>query len=140
MAPLCPECNSQKTWKDGLRYVQGKPIQRYLCRCCGFRFTGNNYKECQTTYSHQICALETERVKNLVRVKTKTEALREMEHNTKGQIVSFAWNLKKLGRKEETIKTYTKHIKKLAKHGELNDPESVKSVSQPNTKTITLNV
>ena len=61
-------------------------------------------------------------------VETETKALREMEQDTKGQIVSFAWHLKKLGRNDETIKTYTKHIKKLAKHGELNDPESVKSV------------
>ena len=34
----------------------------------------------------------------------------------------------KLGRTEETAKTYTKHLRKIAKYGELNDPESVKSV------------
>ena len=42
--PLCPECNSQKTWKGGLRYVQGKTIQRYLCRKCGHRFSESQEK------------------------------------------------------------------------------------------------
>jgi len=40
----CPECGSQKTWKDGLRCVrrEGKPIQRFLCRACGYRFSQPN--------------------------------------------------------------------------------------------------
>jgi len=37
--PVCPECGSTRTWKDGLRYVQGMAIQRYLCRNCGYRFS-----------------------------------------------------------------------------------------------------
>ena len=35
----CPECNSTKTWKAGLRYAQHGIIQRYLCRSCGYRFS-----------------------------------------------------------------------------------------------------
>ena len=35
----CPECGSQRTWKDGKRYVKGREIQRYLCRSCGYRFS-----------------------------------------------------------------------------------------------------
>ncbi len=35
----CPECGSQRTWKDGKRYVKGGEIQRYLCRSCGYRFS-----------------------------------------------------------------------------------------------------
>jgi len=39
--PKCPECGSLKSWKDGLRYACGKeePVQRYLCRSCGYRFS-----------------------------------------------------------------------------------------------------
>lgn len=40
--PSCPKCGSTKTWKDGLRYNSTgitKPIQRFLCRQCGFRFS-----------------------------------------------------------------------------------------------------
>jgi len=122
----CPECQSSKTWKDGLRYIQGYPIQRFLCRACGFRFSDpQSLSSERTTPLRQICALETKRVKNLVKVETRTEtALRES--NTKGQIISFAWYLKKLGRKETTIETYTKFIEALSKHSNLNDSESVK--------------
>ena len=49
--PQCPECTSQKVWKDGLRYprrfksgVVSNPIQRYLCRSCGYRFSQPNVK------------------------------------------------------------------------------------------------
>jgi len=48
------------------------------------------------------------------------------ESNKKGQIVSYAWHLKKIGRSEATIKTYTKYIEIIAKHENLNDPESTK--------------
>ena len=41
---LCPECNSSEIWKNGLRYVQGKKVQRYLCRQCGCRFSKGQKK------------------------------------------------------------------------------------------------
>jgi len=123
----CPECGSSRTWLDGKRYVQGQAIQRYLCRVCGYRFSENHNNERQTISDCQICALETKRVKNLVKVETRTETA-PRESNTKGQIVSFAWHLKKLGRSNATIKTYTNRIENLAKYGDLNDPESIKSV------------
>jgi len=40
--PVCPECGSTKLYRDGLRYPrsnEGPPIQRLLCRSCGFRFS-----------------------------------------------------------------------------------------------------
>lgn len=40
----CPECGSQRTWKDGKRYVEGGEIQRYLCRSCGYRFSNSKIK------------------------------------------------------------------------------------------------
>jgi len=44
-APIkCPECGSSKIWKDGLRYTGVKPIQRWLCRTCGFRFSESTFK------------------------------------------------------------------------------------------------
>lgn len=42
----CPECASQRIWKDGLRYVKSEtatiPLQRFICRDCGRRFSENN--------------------------------------------------------------------------------------------------
>ena len=142
---FCPGCGSKKAWKDGLRYVQGNPIQRFLCRSCGYRFSETSLNvskdpECNQTVhrmalnmpssllsNRQICALETERVKNLVKVETRTEtALRESTQDSKGKIISFAWHLKKMGRSEATIKTYTKYVENIGKYGNLNDPESIK--------------
>lgn len=36
---VCPECGSERVWKDGLRYTRHGQIQRWLCRRCGFRFS-----------------------------------------------------------------------------------------------------
>ncbi|MGD6806343.1 MAG: IS1/IS1595 family N-terminal zinc-binding domain-containing protein [Candidatus Bathyarchaeia archaeon] len=35
----CPNCGSQKNWKDGMRKMPQGNVQRYLCRDCGTRFT-----------------------------------------------------------------------------------------------------
>jgi len=39
LAVKCPQCGSQKTWRDGIRHTQCGEIQRYLCKLCGFRFS-----------------------------------------------------------------------------------------------------
>lgn len=36
---LCPECGSERTWKDGNRYTNRGKIQRYICRSCSRRFS-----------------------------------------------------------------------------------------------------
>jgi integrase/Zn ribbon nucleic-acid-binding protein len=39
-SPPCPQCGSQKLFKDGLRYLwDGNAVQRWLCRNCGYRFS-----------------------------------------------------------------------------------------------------
>ncbi|MDH5690094.1 MAG: hypothetical protein OEY81_01520 [Candidatus Bathyarchaeota archaeon] len=35
----CPECGSQRVWKDGIRYIRFGEVQRYLCRDCYYRFS-----------------------------------------------------------------------------------------------------
>jgi len=36
----CPECGSERLYKDGLRYLkEGCTVQRRLCRNCGYRFS-----------------------------------------------------------------------------------------------------
>jgi len=89
----------------------------------------------------QICAYETKVAKNLTRVESKNEALQENKNNTKSQLVNFSWHLKKLGRSEATIRTYTNYLKNISKLGELNDPEAIKGViathySDKNTKRL----
>ncbi|MFH2110976.1 MAG: hypothetical protein ABIJ47_06930 [Candidatus Bathyarchaeota archaeon] len=35
----CPRCQGVRVWKDGFRKEGLKPVQRYVCRDCGFRFS-----------------------------------------------------------------------------------------------------
>jgi len=43
----CPQCSSERLYKDGLRYLaNSETIQRLLCRNCGYRFSTNrNHSE-----------------------------------------------------------------------------------------------
>jgi len=55
----CPQCNSKRIWKDGLRYGRsrsGDQVQRYLCRDCGFRFSEStaNLKKKVNIFSQSI--------------------------------------------------------------------------------------
>jgi integrase/ribosomal protein L37AE/L43A len=39
----CPQCSSEKLYRDGLRYLtDGSSIQRWVCRNCGYHFTQPN--------------------------------------------------------------------------------------------------
>lgn len=38
---FCPQCGSQKIWRNGIRYTPKKEIQRYLCKVCGYRFSAS---------------------------------------------------------------------------------------------------
>ena len=126
--PSCPECSSSKTWKDGLRYIQDQPIQRYLCRSCGYRFSNNYYKESQTTRGRQICVLD-EKAKNLVAVE-KTESMTAgdiQEH--KGEIIQFGWHMQKRGLSKATIQTRMYRLSVLVRKGaNLEDPETVETI------------
>lgn len=126
----CPECGSEKIWKDGLRYVQGKPKQLYLCRSCGYRFSENHYKQSQTTSGRQICVSLAEGAKNLVKVETRTEAAsREGTTEIKGLLVSLSFLMLKEGYRETTIYVTCQRLKHLVKLGAiLSNHESVKEV------------
>ena len=41
----CPCCGSERLYRDGLRYLSnGKTVQRFLCRVCGYRFSDSKIK------------------------------------------------------------------------------------------------
>ena len=59
----CPQCGSDKLYHDGLRYLRdGSSLQRWLCRCCGFRFsesflkTGEKLNITKQTGAFQPCS------------------------------------------------------------------------------------
>lgn len=35
----CPICHSMRYWKDGIRETNNGPVQRFVCRDCGYRFS-----------------------------------------------------------------------------------------------------
>jgi len=122
--PDCPECGSNRFYKDGFRYTNEGQIQRYLCRKCGYRFSEKSYKEWQTNSNHQLCVL-TKAKKLDTTTEIKTVAGEEGK-TTKGKILQFALYLKLQGNSEHTIKGFSQKLRRLAFNADLNAPLSVK--------------
>ncbi len=102
--PPCPECKSQKVWRDAHRTsVFGDRIQRWLCRECGLRFSDpEDVKKSWSAHekagrmapnneiisgngivtTRQICVEET---KNLVAEQQTTVVLRRNTGDIKGK-------------------------------------------------------
>jgi integrase len=131
----CPECSSTRFWRDGVRKTREGPIQRYICRECGFRFSGSSLRDKNEegyTTECRVCVSEGE-MKNLTTAETQTEnqaaGATKTNTNTKSLLFNFAWWMKKEGYAQTTITTREKLLKILAKRGaDLQDPESVKEV------------
>jgi integrase len=131
----CPQCGSTKLFRDGNRYTkEGKAIQRWLCRNCGYRFSNNNektitlnIKTSKNTVS-QLCAI-LEAKKLDTATETKTVAGESPQAETKGKTVEFSFWMLKQAYAQATIKTRTILIKRLVRRGaDLLNPESVKEV------------
>ncbi len=142
----CPQCKSQKVWRDGNRQYYGQKIQRWICRDCGLRFSDPNElqqakkaveilstvdtKSLKTfediVAKGQICVMET---KNLAAEPQTTEVLRRNENDVKGKILEYIWWLKKNGYSEQTILGRSKLLLVMVKRGaNLYDPETIKTV------------
>ena len=149
---MCPECGSEKSWKDGIRYTTFGIVQRYFCRECGSRFSESNLnqsdalEDIQSVHrmalnrpssllsNCQIGVSQPKAAKNLVKVESRIKsqaagATTQSEANINGKIVEYMWFMKKQGYAESTIKTYVIILNALKNRGaDLNDPESVKLV------------
>ena len=146
----CPECGSTRTWKNGLRYIKsGETVQRYSCRDCGYRFSlpkasaKSELFKCSSPRTKQlnnlrlsksncqVCEFLTEGSKNLAEVRPLKEKLAGSTEKTnlKGELVNFAWQMKKQGYKTTTIRSYADTLKSLIKrNADLSNPESGKEV------------
>lgn len=118
----CPECGSSRAWKDGFRKDAGSsPIQRLLCRDCGFRFSLNDKKENWHTLEYQVCVADGAS-KNL----EKTDVT---ENRETSPTLEFAWKLKKRGLADSTITAHTYRLRMLMKKGaDLYSPDSVETI------------
>jgi integrase/ribosomal protein L37AE/L43A len=148
-SPLCPQCNSKKVYRDGLRYKSDKSsVQRWLCRDCGFRFSKRPLQETSKrslntssalASKRQICALGA---KNLSATELKTVAgdkkkpsfpfaiVRNLDlipEDARGLLTKFMAYLEREGFAAEN--QYPVTLSHLVKDGaNLLDPENVKSV------------
>jgi integrase len=140
--PLCPLCNSNRVWKDGLRYSKGGEVQRFICRDCGYRFSQCKHLQNTSrsslnrpfalTLDRRVGASELKGAKNLVKVESRTRnqaagATTLSKAELKGELVRFLWWMKKEGYAESTITRRVRRMKTLTNLGaNLLDPESVK--------------
>jgi Zn ribbon nucleic-acid-binding protein len=123
--PNCPECGSDRIYKDGLRYTNERQIQRYLCRNCGYRFSDKSYKECQTKSNRQICALKVKNLESAQKHKFCAGDVKKVDVATKGLLTQFYAYLEKEAYSVES--DYVDKVKHLAVLGaNLRDPEHVK--------------
>jgi integrase len=132
-SPLCPQCASKKLYRDGFRHLaDGSSVQRWLCRDCAYRFSEKpsqkklkwSINTSNTLISRRrICANRKEAKNLTTATETKTVA---GDLDTRGLLLQFAFYLNKEGKSQGTITTYTNYLKRLARHADLDDPESVK--------------
>ena len=151
--PRCPQCGSDRLYKDGLRYLSdGSTVQRWLCRNCSYRFSWPTTQRQKTTKdkhlkrkgtidSHEcssraLALLEqsVEGAMSNIEEKSGSGPAGATESQTsqadvKGKIVEFLWNAEKQGLAYETIRGYRSCLKALMDRGaNLLVPENVKEV------------
>lgn len=152
----CPECNSDRLYKDGLRRLgSGEEAQRWLCRDCGYRFTEKKLESAKylpqenlqrrlnspdgIIESSQLCAKEA---KKLTATETKTVAgekrkprytfvntknLDLIPEDARGLLIKFMAYLEREGFAADN--QYPTSLSHLVKDGaNLLDPENMKSV------------
>jgi transcriptional regulator NrdR family protein len=122
----CPECGSSRIDKAGLRYLaDGSEVQRFQCQNCGRRFTDPTALKVVRDIkgNSQLCAILREAKKLDSTTETKTVA------GEKGQLIEYAWKLKKRGLKEKTIQIRIFVLNQLIELGaDLNSTDSVETV------------
>ena len=149
----CPKCGSKKLWRDGQRSpIFGNPIQRWLCRDCGLRFSDpddtQKAKETVETVemietkslrstdgivtTRQIC-VDNKETKNLVAEQISALVVPQKSEydikDQKGAVVNFVFYLQQQERAEVTKLGYGYNLDFLVDHGaNLFDPLSVKDV------------
>ena len=122
--PKCPECGSERIWKDGIRYTVCGEIQRFLCRDCGLRFSDHINKNLEAySNSCRVCASKPKAAKNLAKVETQTEnrlagATKPLQKitNTNTIVTIFKDWMQRQGYKSTTCNAYAKRIKILLQH------------------------
>jgi Zn ribbon nucleic-acid-binding protein len=138
-SPLCPQCGSQKLFKDGLRYLwDGNAVQRWLCRNCGYRFSekgpqGSSQPPQKTSdMSQHVSIIDTQSLKGEVgilynrRVRDSAKEAKNLaaaeqketvagespttQQDAKGKLLQFMIKLQNEGIHDVTIQNYAKML------------------------------
>jgi integrase len=151
----CTQCGSGRLYKDGLRYLEnGMIAQRWLCRECGYRFSDRKLSKEKSGWQinradpivsrSQVCELLQES-KNLTEIARQETAQREGTETRQitERLLDYAWQAKKRGLAEQTIRQRVYKLKLLTKKGaSITNPETVINVlatsnwTQANKRTI----
>jgi integrase len=135
----CPECGSDRLFKDGKRRLKdGSTVQRFLCRVCGYRFTDPRARQIfkvrwgiQSYAGHNPAIV----LREVEKEEESGPQTRETTSDAEGLIFNFIWHLKKQGLQENSIKQYRNVLRRLIKLGaDLKDPESVKEALAKNER------
>jgi integrase len=126
----CPNCHSEKNWKDGVRETNFGSVQRFLCRNCRFRFSEKSYKDCVTTEGRQLCVLkEAKKLDSATEIKTVAGEIEKTQQEAKGKILELCLYMKRQNYSEETIRLNRIALKVLCERGaDLFNTDSVKDV------------
>ena len=136
----CPQCNSQKTWKDGIRETAFGGVQRYLCRKCSYRFSEpkpqqvshESVKQSLNMHSvlvsrYRLCAISEAKKLDAAETKTVAGENSQLKADVEGLVAQYMAYLEREGHAQETRYPYL--IRRLARLGaNLLDPDSVKQV------------
>jgi integrase len=121
---ICPQCSSDKSFRDGKRYVGVVEIQRFLCRSCGFRFSDPTIlkSQGQVLSNNQLGAiLEAKKLDTATEIKTVA--------GDKDGLIEYAWRCKKKGNSDKTIAQRCYVLELLRQKGaKLNNPDSVETI------------
>jgi integrase len=158
----CPQCASERIYKDGMRYLSsGESIQRSLCRDCYHRFSekGKQNKPPQETSEWQLNTdpalllnrqersesrkrqANTLQTGGLTLVTSETQQETAQREGTitsqlTSQLLDYAWQAKKRNLAEQTIRQRLYKLKLLVKRGaDLNNPDSILTVLANSTWT-----
>ena len=142
----CPQCLSDRLYKDGMRYLSdGGVVQRWLCRNCGYRFSEkplqplqNNSKQslnsyCAVVTGYRLSAILQEAKKLDYTTETKTvvgdKTKLAIDNPTiKGKLLEYEFWMQKQNLSPETIRLNRTCLKMLTLNGaDLLDPESTKA-------------
>ena len=101
----CPGCGSLRQYKGGIRDTDNGPIQRFLCRKCGYRFSEKGFQgsrdplqktskqSLNTSYNlsfkRQIGALEAKNLTLATELKTVAGDLEKLPQDAKGLLTKF---------------------------------------------------